>query len=403
VEIYYKEIVSFIRHLYQKPEGLIPLHAPVFLGNEKKYLNDCVDSTFVSSVGKYVDRFEEMVAAYTGAKKAIVTVNGTNAIHLALLVSGVKPEHEVITQPLTFVATANAIIYTGANPVFIDVDKDTMGLSPKALEEWIHNSTIQRFNHATNQKEIINKATNRRIAACVPMHTFGHPCRIDEIIEICNEYNLPVIEDAAESLGSFYMNQHTGTFGKLGILSFNGNKTITTGGGGMILTNDEELGSHIKHLTTQAKKAHPWEYFHDYIGYNYRMPNINAALGVAQMEVIEEIIKNKRQTASKYKVFFETNQLINQSTNKLNIQFFSEPENSISNYWLNAILFENRKKRNEFLRFTNNNDVMTRPIWELMNRLPMFKNIQSGNLSNAEWIADRLVNIPSSFVSMKEK
>jgi len=257
----YQQIVNKIREIYNKPGAFVPLHAPVFQGNEKKYLNDCIDSTFVSSVGKYVDRFEEMVAEYTGAKKAIVTVNGTNALHLAMLVAGVKQDTEVITQPLTFIATANAIAYTGAKPVFIDVDKDTMGLSPKALKEWLEQNTERRTRNA----KPVNKKTGRPITAVVPMHTFGHPCRIDEIVEICKEYNIPVVEDAAESLGSTYKNQHTGTFGKLGILSFNGNKTLTTGGGGMILTNDEVLGKHIKHLTTQAKVPHPWEYLHDYV------------------------------------------------------------------------------------------------------------------------------------------
>ena len=397
----YQHIVQFIRQLYNQPEGTIPLHAPVFNGNEKKYLNDCIDSTFVSSVGKYVDKFEEMVAEYTGAKKAIVTVNGTNALHLAMLVAGMQSGDEVITQPLTFIATANAISYAGAHPVFIDVEKDTMGLSPEALKQWLNDSTIKRLNKTTNQQETINKTTKRKISACVPMHTFGHPCRIDEIVDICNEYNIPVIEDAAESLGSFYKQQHTGTYGKLGILSFNGNKTLTTGGGGMILTNDEELGNHIKHLTTQAKVKHPWEYIHDHIGYNYRMPNINAALGVAQMEQIEEIIQNKRQTANKYAEFFSTNQRFNNSTvkqqiNNSTIQHINEPTNSRSNYWLNAILLDSRKERDKFLQYTNENGIMTRPIWRLMNKLEMFKDAQTGNLENAEWLAEKVVNLPSS-------
>ena len=398
----YKEIVGFIRQLYANPQGVIPLHAPVFQGNEKKYLNDCVDSTFVSSVGKYVDKFEEMVAEYTAAKKAIVTVNGTNALHLALLVSGVKPGDEVITQPLTFIATANAIAYTGAKPVFIDVDKDTMGLSPKALKEWLEKNVkleTRNTEQGTQNKLPINLLTNRPVSAVVPMHTFGHPCRIDEIVEICTEYNIPVVEDAAESLGSFFKNQHTGTFSKLGILSFNGNKTLTTGGGGMIITNDEELGNHIKHLTTQAKVKHLWEYIHDHLGYNYRMPNINAALGVAQMERIEEIIENKRQTAHAYTAFFNEGKLFNnkqQTTNNKQIKHITEPKNSRSNYWLNAIVLNDRKERDEFLKYTNENGIMTRPIWRLMNKLEMFKDAQTGNLENAEWLEDRVVNLPSS-------
>ena len=379
----FQKTVDFIRELYNEPEGFIPLHAPVFIGNEKKYLNDCIDSTFVSSVGKYVDKFEEMVTEYTGAKKAIVCVNGTNALYLALKLVGVERDTEVITQPLTFIATANAISYCSAKHVFIDVDLDTMGLNPKALLHFLENETIQKEGAS------YNKTTTQRISACVPMHTFGHPCRIDEIIEVCRKYNIPVVEDAAESLGSFYKEQHTGTFGKIGVLSFNGNKTITTGGGGMILTNDEALGKHIKHLTTQAKVHHLWEYIHDHIGYNYRMPNINAALGVAQMEQLGVFLENKRQTSHQYKEFFE----------KIGIEFFTEPENCRSNYWLNAILLKDRKQQGEFLNFTNGNDIMTRPIWRLMNKLEMFKDCQTGDLSNAEWLEDKIVNIPSALIN----
>jgi len=373
--------VKFIRDLYGEPNEFIPLHSPVFEGNEKQYLEECIDSTFVSSVGKYVDKFEEIVAEYTESKKAVVCVNGTNALHIAMMFAGVEKNTEVITQPLTFIATANAISYCGAHPVFIDVDKDTMGLSPKALEEWLSN------NVAIDGKDIpVNKLTKRKITACVPMHTFGHPCRIDQIVEICNEFNIPVVEDAAESLGSFYKSQHTGTLGKLGILSFNGNKTITTGGGGMILTQDENLGNHIKHITTQSKITHPWEYMHDEIGYNYRMPNINAALGVAQMERLNDYLINKRNTAQQYRLFFDNSE----------IEFKEEPGNSRSNFWLNAVILQDKLQRDEFLQFTNDHLVMTRPIWRLMNELEMFKNCQTGNLKNAQWLQDRVVNIPSS-------
>jgi perosamine synthetase len=398
----FQNIIDFIRELYKTPKDFIPLHAPVFMGNEKKYLNECIDSTFVSSVGKFVDRFEEMVAAYTGAKKAIVTVNGTNALHLALLSVGVTPDSEVITQPLTFIATANAIAYTGAKPVFVDVDLDTMGLSPKSLRTWLIDSTIQQINKSTNQLETINQSTNRRISAIVPMHTFGHPCRIDEIAAICEEYNIPLVEDAAESLGSFYKGKHTGNYGKIGVLSFNGNKTITTGGGGMLLTNDEELGKHLKHITTQAKIPHPWEYAHDFIGYNYRMPNLNAALGVAQMEKIDEILASKRKIAEAYTNFFNNSLPYAPSLNRpiapSHIQYITEPQNSISNYWLNALLLPNRHERDEFLKFTNENGVMTRPIWQLMNKLEMFMDSQCGDLSNSEWLEDRIVNVPSSYL-----
>lgn len=379
----YAEIVSFIRDTYNKPEGFIALHEPLFVGNEKKYIEECIDSTFVSSVGKFVDRFEVDMARFTGAKKAVVCVNGTNALQMALLLSGVKQNDEVITQPLTFIATANAISYCGAHPVFVDIDKDTLGLSPKALEAFLSQNTEQKTEGC------YNKTTNRKIAAIVPMHTFGHPCCIEEIAEICNQYRIELVEDAAESLGSYYKGQHTGTFGKIGVVSFNGNKIITTGGGGMLLFNDEKLAAKAKHLTTQAKVPHPWEFVHDEIGYNYRMPNINAAMGVAQLEQIGFFLKAKRQMAKAYKNFF---------ADKKGITYVIEPENTRSNYWLNAILLDNRNERDAFLEYTNKQGIMTRPVWELMNRLPMFQNSQCGDLSNAEWIADRLVNITSSVI-----
>ncbi len=376
----YNDVIQFIRTTFNEPKEFIPLHAPCFVGNEKKYLNECIDSTFVSSVGQFVDQFEEMVADYTGSKKAVVCVNGTNGLHLALILAGVKTDEEVITQPLTFIATANAISYCNAHPVFIDVDKDTMGLSPIKMKEWlVENAEIK--NNAC-----FNKSTQRRIKACVPMHTFGHPVHLDELIKVCEEYYIELIEDAAESLGSFYKGKHTGTFGKIGILSFNGNKTITTGGGGMLLFNDEKLASYAKYLTTQAKVPHRWEFVHDEIGYNYRMPNINAALGCAQMEKINEFIADKRELAQKYVEFFKDK----------DADFFVEPLECFSNYWLNVITLKNREERDKFLTYTNDNGVMTRPIWQLMNRLPMFKSCQCGNLSNAEWFEERVVNLPSS-------
>lgn len=375
----YSSEISFIRDLFHSEE-FIPLHAPFFGGNEKVYLNECIDSTFVSSVGKFVDKFEEVVAAYTGAAKAVVCVNGTNALHLALVLAGVERNDEIITQALTFIATANAISYCGAHPVFTDVDKDTMGLSPNAVEKWL-------TNHAEiRNDECFNKETGRRIKAVVPMHTFGHPIHLDEMVDVCKKWNLELIEDAAESLGSFYKGKHTGTFGKIGVLSFNGNKTITTGGGGMLLFKDEELGKYAKHLTTQAKVPHAWEFVHDHIGYNYRMPNINAALGCAQMEQLETILKDKRSTAESYKIYFEDKA----------IRFFSEPENCQSNYWLNAVILPDKDSQIRFLEQTNAEGVMTRPIWELMNRLPMFENCQTDDLENTRWFADRVVNLPSS-------
>ncbi len=376
----YNDFTAFVRSIYNTSE-FRPLHAPHFGGNEKRYMNECIDTTFVSSVGKFVDQFEEMMQKYTGATKAVVCVNGTNALHMALELVGVQQDDEVITQALTFIATANAISYAKAVPVFVDVDKDTMSLSPSALQRWLaENAEIKR-------NICYNKKTNRRIKACVPMHTFGHPAHIDELVQICKEYHIELIEDAAESLGSFYKGKHTGTFGKIGVLSFNGNKTITTGGGGMLLFQDEELGNYAKHLTTQAKVPHRWEFVHDHIGYNYRMPNINAALGCAQLEQLDFILKNKRETALKYREYFKGSH---------EIDFFEEPKDSKANYWLNAIILKDRGARDEFLKCTNDNGVMTRPIWALMNKLDMFKNCQTDSLENTTWFEDRVVNIPSS-------
>ena len=377
----YRDITAFIRTTFNEPEAFIPLHVPYFMGNEKKYLEECIDTTFVSSVGQFVDRFEKMIADYTGAKKAVVCVNGTNALHLALLLAGVERDDEVITQSLTFIATCNAISYIGAHSVFIDVDKDTMGLSPFALGEWLKNFAEIKDNACYNKK------TGRRIKACVPMHTFGHPVHLDELVRVCEKYCIDLVEDAAESIGSFYKGKHTGTFGKIGVLSFNGNKTITTGGGGMLLFNDEALAKYAKHLTTQAKMPHRWEFVHDEVGYNYRMPNINAALGCAQMENLDKILANKRETAMKYKAFFQT---------KENITFFDEPKNCQSSFWLNAILLKDKEARDNFLQYSNDEGVMTRPIWQIMNRLPMFANCQTDDLTNTKWFEDRVVNIPSS-------
>lgn len=376
----YKSTIDFIKSLYPN-QNPVPLHAPVFRGNEKEYLIDCIDSTFVSYVGKYVIKFEEITAKFTGAKYAVAVVNGTAALQIALQVAGVEQGDEVITQPLTFVATANAISLCGAKPVFIDVDLDTMGMSPEKLNDWLLKNTL--FNSSINKQ--INISTNKPITCIVPMHTFGFSCRIEEIIEIANRYNIPVIEDAAESLGSFFKGRHTGTFGLAGILSYNGNKTITTGGGGMIVTNNEEYAKKARHITTTAKLPHKYEYIHDEVAYNYRLTNINAALGVAQMEQIDKYISNKRETACLYKEFFKDTE----------IKFFNEPKGTKSNFWLNSILFDGYEERNNFLEFTNENGIMTRPIWRMMNKLEMYKNCQVGNLNNTEWLADRIVNIPS--------
>ena len=376
----YKKIVDFIRELYGASD-FVPLAVPKFIGNEKKYLNECIDTTFVSSVGKFVDRFEEDMARYTGAQRAVVCVSGTNALHMALMLVGVEREDEVLTQALTFIATCNALSYIGAHPVFLDVDVATMGLSPDAVKEWLAK------NAEIRNGQCYNKRTGRRVRACVPMHTFGHPVHLDELVAVCEEYHIELVEDAAESIGSLYKGKHTGTFGKIGALSFNGNKTITTGGGGMLLFNDEELGAYAKHLTTQAKIPHRWEFRHDHIGYNYRMPNINAALGCAQLEHIEEYVTDKRATAATYRDYFSRMD---------GIEFFVEPENTRSNYWLNAVLLPNREEQQAFLQYTNNNGIMTRPIWELMNRLPMFDHCETDHLTNTQMFADRVVNIPSS-------
>lgn len=376
----YNNITTFIHNLFGTDE-FVPLHAPLFIGNEKKYLAECIDTTFVSSVGKFVDRFEEQVASYTGSKRAVVCVSGTNALHMGMLLVGVERDDEVLTQALTFIATCNAISYIGAHPVFLDVDRDTLGLSPLAVKRWLSTHAEVRNGQCYNKK------TGRRIKACVPMHTFGHPMKIDELSAVCNEYHIELVEDAAESIGSFYKGRHTGTFGRVGAISFNGNKTITTGGGGMLLFQDEELGKFAKHLTTQAKVPHRWVFVHDHIGYNYRMPNINAALGCAQMENLDRYVVNKRETAERYREFF---------SRIPDVEFVVEPENSRSNYWLNAVLLKDRRAQQSFLEYTNDHGVMTRPVWELMNRLEMFRGCETDGLENTVWLEERIVNIPSS-------
>jgi perosamine synthetase len=375
----FNEFIDFVKEVYGTKKN-IPLHEPKFIGNEKKYLNQCIDTTYVSSVGKFVDQFEEKIAKYTGAKYAIATTNGTSAIHISLILAGVEEDNEVITQPLNFVASCNAISYCNAEPIFIDVDRDTMGLSPSALKSFLDKNTTVK------NKQCINNKTNKIIKACLPMHSYGHPCRIDEIKKICDEYYIFLIEDAAESVGSFYKNKHTGTFGELGAMSFNGNKIVTAGGGGCIITNNEVLAKKAKHLTTTAKVSHKWDFNHNMVGYNYRMPNLNAALLVAQLEKLNDFITNKRNLANKYEAFFKDT----------DYNFFKEPKNSKSNYWLNSIILKDKHQRDKFLEETNFNGVMTRPIWILMNKLPMFKDAQCADLKNSEWLDERVVNIPSS-------
>lgn len=375
----FEEIISFVKSKFSN-QSFIPLHEPRFKKNEKKYLNEAIDSTFVSSVGKFVNKFEDMMCQITGAKYAIATVNGTSALHLSLLVAGVKQNDEVITQSLTFVATANAISYIGAKSVFVDVDKDTMGMSPESLQSYL-NEFAEKKNG-----EAFSKVSGKRIKACVPMHTFGFPCRSKEIAKICLDWGITLIEDTAESIGSFQNEVHTGLDGLMSAFSFNGNKTVTCGGGGVIITNCENSAKLAKHLSTQAKKPHSWEFIHDQIGFNYRMPNLNAALACAQLEQLPEYLNSKRQLALEYSEFFKT----------IGVDFVTEVEGARASYWLNCVLFKDKNERNEFLSYSNANGVMARPAWELMHRLNMFKNCHKGNVSNSEWIIDRLVNIPSS-------
>lgn len=373
------QLIEFIREEYRTADT-IPLHAPSFVGNEQAYVQDTISSTFVSSVGTYVDRFEAGIVAYTGSPRAVATVNGTSALHIALKLVGVQQGDLVITQPLTFVATCNAIAYCGAEPVFVDVCRESLGMSPLALEAWlVENAELDKNGRC------VTKVDKRAVRACVPMHTFGHPADLDSLLAICKNWQISIVEDAAESLGSIYKGHHTGTMGTIGTLSFNGNKIITAGGGGMILAN-EVLGSRAKHLTTTAKKPHNYEYVHDEIGYNYRLPNLNAALGCAQLEQLEEFIAIKRALAARYAAQLKGS----------NFQFVNEPENCRSNYWLNAVICQDRQHRDDLLSTTNDRGVMTRPIWALMNHLPMFKNCQRGDLPNASFLEARVVNLPSS-------
>ncbi|MFV1874111.1 MAG: LegC family aminotransferase [Oleiphilus sp.] len=358
----FNKIVDFVQDIYQTKE-FIPLHSPTFSGNEKQYVSNTIDSTFVSSVGKYVDEFEKHIEQYTGAKKAIATVNGTAALHTALYMSGVKAGDLVVTQALTFVATCNALYHMGAEPVFVDVSKVSLGLCPIALNNYLEENAFINSAGVCEHKD-----THQVVRAVVPMHTFGHPVEIDELLSICQKWNITLIEDAAESLGSFYKGQHTGTFSQYSALSFNGNKVITTGGGGMVLCQNHEDGVHTKHVTTTAKVPHPYEFFHDEPGFNYRLPNLNAALGCAQMEVLPCFLKQKRDLAQRYREFFQGSEFT----------FVSEPDYAQSNYWLNAVICPDVERRDLLIKETNSQGVMTRPIWKLMHRLPMFEKSHEG-------------------------
>jgi aminotransferase in exopolysaccharide biosynthesis len=375
----FSEIIDFIKNQFTNKD-FIPLHEPNFSGKEKEYVLDTIESTFVSSVGAFVDKFEIMMAELSKTKKAVAVVNGTSALQVALRLSGVGSGDEVLTQALTFIATINAIIYNGASPIFLDVDLDTMGLSPNAVQAF-----LEEFGEIRDGV-CYNKKTNRKIAACMPMHTFGFPVHLDELILICNKWNIPLVEDAAESIGSEYKGIPTGSFGKLGVFSFNGNKIVTSGGGGAIVTNDMQLGIKAKHLTTTAKVPHQYEYVHDDIGYNFRMPNINAAIACAQLEQLNSFILNKRNLASEYSIFFES----------IGLKFRTELPNTKVNYWLMCIELENKKDRDSFLKETNKNKVMTRPIWQLIFKSPLYSNFQRDSQQNAIYLENRIVNIPSS-------
>ncbi len=378
----FENVVAFIRELYNKPSGVIALHEPCMCGNEKKYVMDVIESSCVSS-GEYVNSFEKKICEVTGAGYAVSTVNGTAALHTALLLAGVRPNDEVITQPLTFIATVNAVSYSQAHPVFIDVTMDSMGLSPDKLEEFL------KVNTKVSSEGCVNLKTGRTIKACVPMHTFGFPCRIDEIVSICRKYHIQVVEDAAESLGSLYKDKHTGTFGRLGIFSFNGNKIATSGGGGCIITDDDELAAKGKHLTTTAKVPHSWEYHHDTVGYNYSMPNLCAALAYAQLEQLPDFIRQKKDLANRYRGFFREMK---------DIEFVEGPVNSSLNYWLNAIKFSSKELRDTFLREMNDNGILARPVWSLTNKMPMYAHCQVSDLTNAEALENEIVNLPSSII-----
>lgn len=375
----FSQITDYIKSLYPEMEPVL-LHCPQFLGNEKKYLNECIDTKFVSYVSHFVTDMEEHIKRITGANYAVAMVNGTEALHMAIVSAGISPGEEIITQSLTFAATSAAIVHSGALPVYIDVDKDTMGMSAVALKKYLESNTEQKNGKCYNKK------SGKIISACIPMHTFGHPCRIDEIAILCKEYNIILIEDSAESIGSTYKGKHTGTFGKVGILSFNGNKCVTTGAGGMLITDDEAVAARAKYISTTAKRPSKWEFFHTEAGYNLRMPGTCAAIGAAQLEYFDKTLENKRETAVLYQQFLA----------ELGIECIKEPVNARSNYWLNAIVLKDRAEREEFLEYANENGVQCRPIWTLMHKMPPYENYERTELPNSEWLEDRIVNIPSS-------
>ncbi|WP_444641669.1 LegC family aminotransferase [Caproiciproducens sp. R1] len=376
-------ILSALKEVLNGAEKPVPLHEPCFRGREWEYVRDCLDSGFVSSVGSYVDRFEEQLAQFTGVKRAVAVVNGTAALYLCLRLAGIGRDDEVLVPALTFVATANAVCYCGAIPHFTDSDPDTLGADPEKLDAYLAKITDQQDGCCRN------RITGRPIRAVIAVHTFGHPADLDPLLEVCKKYGLELIEDAAESLGSYYKGVHTGNFGKLSSLSFNGNKIVTTGGGGAVLTNDEELAGLAKHISTTAKLPHQWAFLHDCVGYNFRMPNINAALGCAQLEQLDGFIRKKRALAEKYRQAF---------ADVPGISFFREPSCAKSNYWLNVLLLdrEDTALRDRILSETNRQGILTRPAWTLMSELPMFRDCPHMDLSAAESLEQRIINVPSS-------
>ena len=380
----YDKLISLIKDTYPDKKN-IPLHEPRLIGNEQKYLNEAIKSSYVSSVGPFVDEFEIQLAKYLKVKNVILTTNGTSALHIALKLVGANSKTEVLTQSLTFVASCNAIHYCNSNPVFIDVDKKTLGLSANALNQFLENNC-----YVNDNSECWNKKTNRKVVACLPMHTFGFSVEIDKIKKICNQYNIELIEDSAEAMGSYYNQQHLGSFGKLGIFSFNGNKILTSGNGGAIITNDDNLAVKARHITTTAKIKNQWYIEHDEIGYNYRMSNLNAAVGLAQLEKLDTFIKNKRKLGKKYQ-----EELKNE-----NFFVFKETENSKANYWLNVLITNSKKNRDTILDITNEHNIFTRPAWNPMHILPMNKDCYYENLENTEFLFDRIVNIPSSVTNI---
>jgi aminotransferase in exopolysaccharide biosynthesis len=374
------KIIKFIRDIYNTND-VIPLHAPTFSGNEKEYVINTIESTYVSSVGSYVDDFENRLQNFTGSMKVIATVNGTASLHTALYLSGVKQGDLVITQALNFVAACNAIYHMGAQPIFIDVSITSLGLCPKSVNTYLEeNAFVSAEGFCTHRN------TGQLIKAMVPMHTFGHPVDLDKLVEICERWNIILIEDSAESLGSLYKGRHTGTIGQFGVLSFNGNKIITTGGGGALLCKTEEVGNHAKHVTTTSKASNGYEFYHDEPGFNYRMPNLNAALGCGQIEVLHTFVEKKRMLANQYSDFFKGTEC----------KFVLEPEYAKSNYWLNSIICPDKETRDNMLEETNLAGITTRPVWRLMSNLPMYRNEISGDLSQSEWLEDRILNLPSS-------